>query len=112
MGYSVRRTRGLGNPMDMQSYNFWQDLFDTYQSLADWIKALWLVVPPVFILGLASLLVRFLIARKQIASPGRLVYSIHRDGSDRLHIVSHVPPDEAPPALLLLDPPDRAGTIT
>lgn len=32
----------------MEPYNFWQDFFDTYQSLNDWIKALWLIVPPVF----------------------------------------------------------------
>lgn len=35
----------------MDSYNFWQDLFDTYQSLSDWMKTLWLIVPPAFALG-------------------------------------------------------------
>ena len=32
----------------MESYSFWQDFFDTYQSLSDWMKFAWLVVPPGF----------------------------------------------------------------
>ena len=31
----------------MEETTFWRILFATYQSLADWIKALWLIVPPV-----------------------------------------------------------------
>jgi len=34
-----------------------QDLFSTYVALSDWIKALWLVTPPVSVLGLAWILV-------------------------------------------------------
>lgn len=44
--------------MNVNDYNFWQDFFDTYQSLSDWIKFAWLVVPPAFVLGLVRLLVR------------------------------------------------------
>ena len=36
----------------MDDYNFWQDVFDTDQSLSDWMKFAWLVVPPIFLLGL------------------------------------------------------------
>ncbi|KPQ09866.1 MAG: hypothetical protein HLUCCO17_13295 [Saliniramus fredricksonii] len=31
----------------MDETTFWQALFATYQSLTDWIKALWLIIPPV-----------------------------------------------------------------
>lgn len=34
-----------------------QDLFRIYSSLSDWIKALWLIVPPAFVLGLAWIVV-------------------------------------------------------
>ena len=27
----------------MEDYNFWADLFDTYQSLPDWLKLAWLI---------------------------------------------------------------------
>lgn len=36
----------------MNDYNFWSDLLDTFQSSPDWIKALWLLIPPGFLLGL------------------------------------------------------------
>jgi hypothetical protein len=42
----------------MDDYNFWQDFFDTYQSLSDWMKALWLIVPPAFLLVLIRLFAR------------------------------------------------------
>lgn len=47
----------------MDDYHFWRDLFDTYQSLADWLKALWLVVPPAFLLGLVALILHHRRAR-------------------------------------------------
>lgn len=94
----------------MTPYNFWQDFFDTYQSLADWIKALWLVVPPLFMLALAALVMRFRIDRAKAAHgfDGRLLYTIHRGGEDQLYIVSHAEPDESHPEWLLLDEPSRA----
>ena len=36
----------------MEPYSFWQDLFYTYRSSSDTIKALWLITPPAFVLGL------------------------------------------------------------
>ena len=42
----------------MENYNFWQDFFDTYQSLSNWMKVLWLVVPPAFLLVLIWLAAR------------------------------------------------------
>ena len=40
----------------MESYSFWNDFFDTYQSLSDFMKILWIIVPPMFILGLVALI--------------------------------------------------------
>lgn len=93
----------------MQDYNFWQDFFDTYQSLPDWIKALWLIIPPAFILGLAALVMRLRIDGKQ-ADPrftGGLVYSIYRDNEDQCHILSHGAQTDGQPTWFPLDPPTR-----
>jgi len=35
----------------MEPYNFWQDFFNTYRLSSDAIKALWLILPPGFLLG-------------------------------------------------------------
>jgi hypothetical protein len=89
--FEMRRSRGSGA---MDSYNFWQDFFDTYQSLSDWMKALWLIVPPAFLL----LLIRQFTHRRKKpettaspAFPGRLVYSIYRDDQDRTLVFNHAP---------------------
>lgn len=93
----------------MTPYNFWQDFFDTYQSLADWIKALWLVVPPLFMLALTALVMRFRIDRAKAAHgfDGRLLYTIHRGGEEQLVIVSHARENEDPPVWLVFDEPGR-----
>ena len=36
----------------MESYNFAQDLLDTYQSLPDFLKLVWALVPPLFVLAM------------------------------------------------------------
>ena len=40
----------------MENYSFWSDFFDTYQSLSDFMKILWVVVPPLFVLGLVAII--------------------------------------------------------
>ena len=72
----------------MEDYNFWQDFFDTYQSLSDWTKALWLIVPPAFVLGLIALVMRHRVAVKQAEHGlrGDLIYTIHQDGNGQIHI--------------------------
>ena len=77
----------------MNDYNFWADLLDTFQSSSDFIKALWLLVPPTFLLALIAMLMRFRIASKraEIALEGELVYSVHRGADDELRIVCHAP---------------------
>ena len=46
----------------MEDYHFWQDFSDTYQSLSNSTKALWLIVPPAFLLGLIALITRHRVA--------------------------------------------------
>lgn len=87
----------------MNDYNFWADLLDTFQSSPDWIKALWLAMPPGFVLALIALLTRFKVAGRQAGSEGELIYSVHRDADNQLRIVSHLA--EGHPALVLLEPP-------
>ncbi len=41
----------------MDTCSVFQTFFSTYVSLSDWIKALWLIVPPAFTLGFAWILV-------------------------------------------------------
>ena len=92
----------------MDGYNFWQDFFDTYQSLSDGTKALWLIVPAAFVLGLIALILRHRVAVRQ-AETGRrgdLIYTIHRDGDDKLCVYRHGPALDREPALLLLDQPN------
>ncbi|MGV2130112.1 hypothetical protein ACQZ4Q_04100 [Agrobacterium vitis] len=43
----------------MADYNVWADLFDTWQSTSDWVKALIIVVPPVFVATMLALLLRY-----------------------------------------------------
>jgi hypothetical protein len=89
----------------MDGYNFWQDFFDTYQSLSDGTKALWLIVPAGFLLGLIALILRHRVAVRQAETGlrGDLVYTIHRDGDDQLRVYRHGAALDREPALLLLD---------
>ena len=43
----------------MDNYNLAADLLATFRASPDVIKALWLIVPPVFVLGLLHLLLRW-----------------------------------------------------
>lgn len=65
----------------MEDYNFWADLLDTYQSLPDIIKALWIIVPPTFTLVLVALL------RKQAPNPTMIdepIYEVYRTKNGNL----------------------------
>jgi hypothetical protein len=98
----------------MDGYNFWQDFFDTYQSLSDPTKALWLIVPPVFLLGLMALILRYRVAVRQAETGmrGDLIYTIHRDANDQLHVYRHGPALEREPALLLLEEPNGGDGVS
>ena len=98
----------------MDDYNFWQDFFDTYQSLSDPTKALWLIVPPAFVLGLIALITRHRVAVRQAENSlrGNLIYTIHQDGNGQIHIYRYGAALEREPAIVLLDQPnsgDAAG---
>ncbi|MGY6644776.1 MAG: hypothetical protein ACXIVD_06100 [Salinarimonas sp.] len=85
----------------MDETTFWQALFATYQSLTDWIKALWLIVPPAFIFAMTALVLRG--RRAPPEADGELVYTVHRDATGQYRILRHAPPDDTP-ALLPLEP--------
>lgn len=60
----------------MDSYNFWADLLDTYQSTPDVIKLLIILEPPLFILAMVAMLrIRPIIISEL---PGEDLYIIHR----------------------------------
>ncbi len=90
----------------MNDYNFWAHLLDTFQASPDLIKAIWLLTPPFFMLGLVALTLRFKIDSKRADKGlgGELVYSVHRDKQNRVHIISHTRQLEGTSPLLLLDP--------
>lgn len=54
----------------MPDYNFRADLLDTFQSSSDWIKALWIVSVPAFLLGVLALVLRFRLAAKRLEVEG------------------------------------------
>jgi len=95
----------------MENYNFWQDFFDTYQSLSDWMKFVWLVAPLAFALGLVALILRYRLNSKRAGHgiDGKLIYSIHRNEQNQFHIFRHKSVTEVQqeleyePTLLLLD---------
>jgi len=62
-------------------------------------------VPPAFVLGLIALIMRHRVAVKDAenAMRGDLVYTIHRDGDDKLHVYRHGAALDREPALVLLD---------
>ena len=92
----------------MEDISAFQAFLGTYQSLADWIKALWLIVPPAFIFAMTALLAR---GRRAVPeADGELVYTVHRDAAGQYRIRRHTPPDDAP-ALLPLEP-DHPALIT
>ncbi|MUZ59454.1 protein kinase [Agrobacterium vitis] len=49
----------------MADYNVWADLFRTWQSTSDWIKAVAIVTPPAFAMGALALLLRYRLAVHQ-----------------------------------------------
>jgi len=65
-------------------------------------------VPPAFVLGLIALIMRHRVAVKEAEHGlrGDLVYTIHRDGDDKLHVYRHGAALDREPALLLLDQPN------
>lgn len=65
----------------MDEYNFWKDLLDTFQSSTDWIKALWLAIPPLFLLMLIRMIMRYRLARNTPPEPVEtpVFYQVHHN---------------------------------
>ncbi|MBN9044227.1 MAG: hypothetical protein J0H18_01010 [Rhizobiales bacterium] len=89
----------------MGDYNFWADLLDTFQTSPDWIKALWVLMPPGFLLGLVALLLRFQAAISKTDGPraGRLLYSVYRRADGVVRVIDHRPTAERGPVPLPVD---------
>jgi hypothetical protein len=93
----------------MEDYNFWQDLFDTYQSLPDWMKFAWLVIPPSFILGLIAMIMRYRLNSKHASKviEGELLYSVRSQADNELRVYrhghDHFPKDTVVPLPILQD---------
>ena len=92
----------------MEGYNFWQDFLDTYQSLSDVVKALCLIVPPAFLLGLVALVLRHRAALRAADQSGRgdLLFTVHRDDDGALCIYRHGSDIARKPALVMLESPE------
>jgi Mg2+/Co2+ transporter CorB len=80
----------------MDNSDFWRELFDTYQSLSEWIKTLWLIVPPLSILALIALAMHYRLTRRRqdkeqnhSFSDEELIYTISQDGNGQIHVYQH-----------------------
>ena len=96
----------------MEDYNFWRDLFDTYQSLPDWLKFAWLVLPPTFLLCFIALFMWFRLNTKpaQHAKSGDLIYSMVREENGQTKIYRHGSLDKGD-FLPLLPAPTPTNTV-
>ena len=72
----------------MEDYNLWADLLDTFQSSAEWVKALWLAIPPAFVLGLIWLFFRRRVVRVDDLG-GELLYTIYKEPNGLIQIYRH-----------------------
>ncbi|NKB53901.1 MAG: hypothetical protein GKR97_17085 [Rhizobiaceae bacterium] len=94
----------------MEPYYFWQDLFDTYQSLSDWMKFVWLVAPMAFCLGVLAMTLRYRVASMVLLTKmdgrydrGELLFTIYRVGPDQLKIFKHGMATDLDSAVLPID---------
>ena len=85
----------------MEDYNFWADLLDTFQSSADWIKALWLAIPPAFVLALIWLFRRRMAPADTL--DGELLYTVCREPDGLIQIYRHGVLDDGNLELVLLE---------
>ena len=91
----------------MEPHNFWQDFFDTYQSLSDWMKMLGLIVPPAFALGVIWIGLHYRLKSRSAAPTGdrELAYTVFADETGIWRIHAHqgaeVVADERPDATVL-----------
>ncbi|MEM5470777.1 hypothetical protein WNZ14_03480 [Hoeflea sp. AS60] len=88
----------------MEDYNFWADLLDTYQSSPDWIKALWIIIPPTFLLCLVGLMrPRHRISEYPQQNNGEVLYTVSRETDNRLCLRRQVAVPEQELTMLLIE---------
>ena len=65
-------------------------------------------MPAAFLLGLIALILRHRVAVRETerGMRGDLVYTIHRDGDDKLHVYRHGAALDREPALVVLEEPN------
>ena len=78
----------------MDDYNLWQDLFDTFQSLAQWLKFYFMTLLAMTVLAPMVLVPWYLLQRRRLklmAQPGRgkLVCTITRNADGELEVYAH-----------------------
>ena len=91
-------------------YNFWQDLFDTYQSFPDWMQLLWLIVPPAFLLAMIGLLLHYRLATWRGGQRETLAYTIYADKTGRLRVYAQEGAPPLPVGQPQLKLPDKQDT--
>ncbi len=69
----------------MEDYNFWADVLNTFKLSAEWVKALWLVIPPAFVFGLIWLFRRRVVPAADTMD-GELLYTVYRQPNGLIHI--------------------------
>ncbi|MGC4026693.1 MAG: hypothetical protein QM744_17070 [Mesorhizobium sp.] len=78
----------------MEPYSFWQDFFATYRSSPDAIKALWLIVPPAFVIALTWVLSKASANRREPHGPSFAIESrasenaMHNRGNEQVLILA------------------------
>ena len=82
----------------MEDVGFWHDFFATYQAQPNWLRFLWLVVPPLFAFAFTALflLQRLALKRYEHKLTGNLVYTMTRDEFDAIHVYLHGPEKDLP----------------
>lgn len=68
----------------MQNIEFWKEVFDTYQSLGEGIKALMIVVPPLFLLSCLALYFWYKISMKKIEAKKQETSQSNTDKEERV----------------------------
>ena len=66
----------------METYNFWKDLLDTYQSLSAPLQFAWLLLPPAFLFAFVWLVFRYGLLYRRLGPVGRRgmpVFTIYRN---------------------------------
>lgn len=93
----------------MQDYNFWADLLATFRASPDFIKALWLIVPPGFLLGVMGFVAwvlrwRSMVWRKRPTLHSGKVYRLEHPDFETLPIGKNDELPALPPSLQLTKP--------